>query len=205
MPELAAQTRIAAHPIEPLFIDRWSSRQFGEEAIDDAVLRTVFEAARWAPSASNAQPWRFVVVKRGSEAWEGAVALLNERNQVWASAAAALIFVASSEVIEGPDGIRRSRSHSFDAGAAWAHLALQAHLLGWSTRAMGGFDRERALGELGAPADTRFEAAVAIGRRLPSAPVDEAAQPAPTQRRPITDFVFFDRFDQPAGSSHQRL
>lgn len=191
--------RIADSVVDPLFIDRWSPRSFSADEIGDDVLAQIFEAARWAPSASNSQPWRFVVVKRASSRWAEAVALLNEQNRHWAQGAAALIFIASTTVINGPNGARKSRSHSFDAGAAWAHLALQAHLLGWATHAIGGFDRESAPGAFGAHADLNFEAAVAIGRRGPAEALPDhlRAREQPNQRRAVREFVFFDRFSEP--------
>jgi nitroreductase len=105
----------------------------------------VFEAARWAPSANNAQPWRFVYARRGTPAFERFLAALAPGNRVWAARAAALVAIVSVEVVSvsGKAEPVPSASHSFDAGAAWAQLALQAHLWGWSTHAMGGFDREK--------------------------------------------------------------
>ncbi|WP_200887618.1 nitroreductase family protein [Sphingobium fuliginis] len=78
-------SRAADHPIDPLFTDRWSPRSFTGEAVPDAVLRSAFEAARWAPSAMNAQPWRFLVARPGDQWWEAYLAFLMPRNRLWAA------------------------------------------------------------------------------------------------------------------------
>jgi nitroreductase len=179
--------------VDPLFVERWSPRAFTGEELPQATLRSLFEAARWAPSAMNAQPWRFVYARRGTAAFERFLSVLAPANQAWASRASALIALVSATTLTVPGRPEpvASESHSFDAGAAWAHLALQAHLSGWSTHAMGGFDRARANEALAIPADHRLEVFVAVGRRGDVASLPEWARKRehPNDRKPVAELV----------------
>src|SRR5690606_30289818 len=116
---------------------RWSPRAFTGEAIDTATLLSFFEAARWAPSAFNSQPWRFLYARRDTPQWPRFVSLLSEFNRGWAQHASALVIVLSRTTITGSNGEERAApSHGFDSGAAWAYLALQATLSGWHSHGM---------------------------------------------------------------------
>jgi nitroreductase len=185
--------RSADHPIDPLFLERWSPRAFADEAMPAQALMIVLEAARWAPSSYNSQPWRFLYARRGTPHWARFLGLLNEFNQSWAQNAAALVIVVSSETMvpPGTDTPVPSHSHSFDAGAAWAQLALQATRSGWQAHAMVGFDRERAAAELKVPAGFRVEAAIAIGRAGDPATLPEKlrARERPSDRNPLSDIA----------------
>jgi nitroreductase len=189
----SSAVRHPEHTIDPLFHERWSPRAFSPEEIPAETLMGLFEAARWAPSAMNAQPWRFVFARRGAAAFERFVSALAPANQVWASKAAALVALVSQELLSvaGSEGPVRSASHSFDAGAAWAQLALQAHLWGWSTHAIGGFDQEKARQVLAIPVNHRVEVFVAVGRRGdPSSLPDWAkAREQPNDRKPLVELV----------------
>lgn len=188
--------RTPDHPIDPLFTSRWSPRGFTDEAITQETLDTLFEAARWAPSAFNAQPWRFVYARRGGSGWDDLLGLLIPFNQSWADKAAALVFVISKTTMQGSNGESRpSWSHSFDSGAAWANLALQAARLGWVAHGMTGFDTARAPEVLGAGEGYRVEAAVAIGRHgmVERLPEGLRARDVPSGRNPIGSFVFEGR------------
>ena len=185
--------RVPEYPIDPLFYQRWSPRAFTDEEIPLGELNALFEAAHWAPSSMNAQPWRFIYARRGTPAFARFVSLLSPRNQEWAGRAAILVAIVSRNVMNlpGKDVPVPSPTHSFDAGAAWAHLALQAHLRGWATHGMGGFDRERARAELEVPADHTIEAFVAIGRMGDPATLPEwaRARELPSGRRPVSEMV----------------
>lgn len=185
------QGRMPDHEIAPFFVSRWSRRAFGPDAIPDAELSRIFEAARWAPSGGNVQPWRFLYARRDSAQWQDFLRVLNERNQAWAAGAAVLIAILSRKVREVDGETRPHRSHSFDAGAAWANLSLQAHLLGWGTRGIGGFNIPAARAALQVPDDYEIEAFVALGRPAEKAvlPQDFHALEVPTSRRPLADFV----------------
>jgi len=189
----AATPRKPDHAIDPLFFRRWSPRAFTGEEISVETLMGLFEAARWAPSAMNAQPWRFVYARRGAPAFDRFLAVLAQSNQLWAGRAAALVAVVSRELmaVSGKAELVPSASHSFDAGAAWAQLALQAHLWGWSTHAMGGFDREKAGEALSLPAHHRIEVFVAIGRQGEAAVLPDWAKvrEKPNDRFPLAELV----------------
>lgn len=175
-------SRIAEHPIDPMFLQRWSPRAFTGESIEPAELLTLFEAARWAPSAGNSQPWRFLYARRDTEHWESFLDLLVESNRVWARRAAALVVVLSKTSTLRPDKPEPKPlySHSFDTGAAWAMLTLQALRSGWYAHGMLGFDIPRTISSLGVPDDHHVEAMVAIGRRG-----DKSALPPPLQEREL--------------------
>ena len=189
--------RTADHDIDPIFLNRWSPRAFTGEPIPDEILMSMFEAARWAPSASNVQPWRFVYARRGTPQWAPLFDALMDMNQAWVVNASVLAYVLSDRFRRRPDRPpAENRSHSFDAGAAWAYLALQARHLGWAAHGMGGFYPEKAHEALGAPqADWRVEAAIAIGRPTDAAVLPEAyrAREIPSGREPVESFVFEGR------------
>ena len=184
--------RTADHPIAQIFLERWSPRAFTGEAMPQDVLLTILEAARWAPSSYNSQPWRFLYAHRDTPHWAPFLNLLVPGNQGWAKQAAVLM-VAISKRTMAPQGKETpSHSHSFDAGAAWANLALQATMLGWHAHAMVGLDMPRAALELGVPEGYRIESAIALGRRGDKAALPEAVQgmEAPNGRNPVGAFAF---------------
>jgi nitroreductase len=188
-----ANSRTAAHAIDPLFLERWSPRAFTDEPISEAQLMTLFEAARWAPSSFNVQPWRFVWARRGTGHWPRFLGLLSAYNQSWAKNAAALVILVSKTTMlpRGADKEVPSPTHSLDAGAAWENLALQAARSGWAAHGMAGFDVPRTAVELGVPSDYRVEAAIAIGRRGDKSILPEALQgrEGPSDRLPLAQIV----------------
>ena len=192
--------RQPAHPIDPPFVDRWSPRSFTAEPVPDAVLSSAFEAARWAPSASNAQPWRFLVSRRDDADWPDFTGLLLPRNALWAAQASALILILSERLVERRGEVVPNVSHSFDAGAAWANFAHQALLLGWHTHGIGGFDRAAARDRLAIPEDFAIEAMVALGRAggIDGLHPDFHAAEEPSGRRPLEESVFAGRLGVPA-------
>jgi nitroreductase len=186
--------RTSDHPIEKLFLERWSPRAFTGEPIPDETLASIFEAARWAPSSYNSQPWRFIYARRDTPGWDKFLGLLVEFNQGWAKNAAALVIVVSKTTMQPPGAPepKPSHSHSFDAGAAWQNLALQATALGWHTHGMVGFDMPRAAAELGVPEGYRVEAAIAIGKQGDKSmlPAFLQEREAPSGREPVSAFAF---------------
>jgi len=193
-----ANSRSADHAIEPFFLERWSPRAFTGELIPDADLKTIFEAARWAPSSFNSQPWRILYAKRESPAFAKFLGLLIEFNQSWAKNAAVLAVLVSKKTFLplGKTESVLSHSHSLDAGAAWAYLALQASRLGYAAHGMTGFDILRAAKELRAPDDYRVEMAFALGRVGDKSILPEAlrAREEPNGRNPQSEFVFEGEF-----------
>jgi len=186
--------RTADHEIEPVFLERWSPRAFTGEDISEADLFRLFEAARWAPSTYNSQPWRFCYARRGTPDFAKFLGLLIESNQSWAKNAAALVFVVSktSFTPPGQSAPIESYSHSFDTGAAWACLAFQGLKMGWATHGMGGLDHVRAPAELNLPPDHRIEMALAIGRKGDKSVLSEAlqAREKPSPRFPLAQLIF---------------
>jgi nitroreductase len=195
---MTVNSRTAAHPIDPLFLERWSPRAFTGEPISERELLTLFEAARWAPSSYNSQPWRFVYARRDTEHWLKFLDLLNAFNQSWAKNAAVLTILVSKRTLQptGTDKEVPSHTHSLDAGAAWGNLALQATRLGWAAHGMAGFDIPRAAAELGVPIDHRVEAAIAIGKPGPKSILPDAlrAREEPSGRLPLAQLVREGRF-----------
>jgi nitroreductase len=183
-----SQRRRSAYPIDSLFIDRWSPRALSGEALAPEQLMTLFEAARWAPSSNNNQPWRMLYAPRNSAHWPLFLGLLNERNQSWAGNAAALVLFISRTTFD--DG-RPAVTHAFDTGAAWENLALQASLLGLIAHGMQGFDYERARRELKVPETFEVNAMIAIGKAGDPALLPEAmrAREQPNDRRPLKETV----------------
>jgi nitroreductase len=184
-----SEPRVAAYPIDPLFLRRWSPRAMSGEPLTDTELLTLFEAARWAPSAFNGQPWRFLYAKRETPHWERFLSLLNERNAPWCARAAALVVVLSKKTT---DAGAENWTAPFDTGAAWMSLALQGTLSGLVVHAMAGFDYDRAQAELGIPADWDVQCMVAIGRPGDPALLPERlrAREIPSLRRPVGESVY---------------
>ncbi len=193
-----ANHRTADHPIDPLFLERWSPRAFDERALTESELLTILEAGRWAPSSYNSQPWRFLYALRDSTAWPQFLGLLNEFNASWAKRAGALVIMVSSETMRPPGSDKDvpSYSHSFDAGAAWAQIALQATRSGFQAHGMVGFDRDRAFAELNVPHGFRVEAAIAIGRVGDKSVLPEGLQgrEAPSPRNPLASMALAGGF-----------
>ncbi|MHA6769876.1 nitroreductase family protein [Sphingobium ummariense] len=195
---MASEPRTVTRPVEPLFLDRWSPRAFDGSAMPQADLDTLFDAARWAPSASNHQPWRFLYAHRDSADWGRFLDLLVPANQTWAKNASVLLFVLSDRMmpVSGSDELQPFRTHSFDTGAAWALLALQATRLGYHTHGMAGIDYDRVPRELAIPDRFQVEAAVAIGRQADKSILPEQlqAREVPSGRKEIEAFAHAGNF-----------
>jgi nitroreductase len=193
--------REPAYPVDPQFTRRWSPRAFTGEAIPPAELLGCIEAARWAPSAFNAQPWRFVHARRDTPEWSPIFGALAEANQAWVVNASALVVVLSitQRVVPGKPAPQPIGTHAFDAGAAWASFAFQALRSGWHTHAMAGFDRERLRAAIGAPADCAIHAVVAIGRIADPSTLPEnlRAREMPSGRHGLDAIASEGRWDFP--------
>lgn len=188
-----SNSRQPAHPIDPLFTARWSPRAFTEETIAEPALMSLLEAARWAPSAYNVQPWRLVYARRETPAWQPIFDCLVEFNQMWTKRAAALVVVVSQReaMFPGRTEAAPNQWHSFDAGAAWASLAFQATLSGWSAHAMAGFDAEKLRAAIQLPQGYAIETVVAVGKKGDPAVLPEGVRERemPNDRRPLVDTV----------------
>lgn len=188
--------RTPTYPVSPLFLERWSARSLTGEGIDEADLLTLFEAARWAPSGFNQQPWRFVYARRDTDHFPLFLNLLAETNRPWAEKAAAIVFVLSEKRFERNGEWHESTSHAFDTGAATFSLSLQASILGWNTRTVGGINRADAKVALGVPDDYSINVAVVIGRRGTIDDLPEKYRPREilTERLPLDRIVAEGRF-----------
>ena len=185
------------HPVDPIFHRRWSPRAFDRSVIPDADLMTIFEAARWAPSAFNYQPWRFLYAKRESADWERFLSCLIPFNQGWAHNASVLIYICSDTVMENKPGqLSYAHTHSFDAGAAWASMALQATMLGYHAHGMSGVEWDKARAELKVPERFRIDAACVIGKVGALDVLDDRlrARETPSDRKPVSEFAFAGDF-----------
>jgi len=184
-----SEKRQADHPIDRLFLDRWSPRAMSGEEIPEADLMVLFEAARWAPSSYNNQPWRILYARRQSEHWPLFFDLLVDANKVWAKEAAALLLFVSKTTFDFNG--QPSITHSFDTGAAWESLALQGALKGYVVHGMQGFDYERAKVALGIPEGFRVEAMAAVGKPGPKQALPEKLQEreAPSDRRKLGETI----------------
>ena len=148
--------------INDIFVNRWSPRAMSGQEIDEKTLFSLFEAARWAPSANNNQPWRFIYARRNTKHWDTFFNLLAEGNQVWAKNAAVLIVVISKTTF---DNGKPSITHSFDTGAAWVSFALQGSLGGLVVHGMQGFDYDKAKEILRISDGYSVEAMIAVGKK----------------------------------------
>ena len=196
MPDI--KNRQPAADILPLFTQRWSPRSFQPRSLEPEVLMTLLEAARWAPSRNNSQPWRMVYALRGDAHWETFKGFLNDKNARWAGGAAALVLMASSDHFTNArtGEHEHTASHEFDAGCAWGYMALQAASLGWACHAMAGFDAEKARVATRLPADCKAHALIAIG--VPGDPAtlpdDLRAREKPSGREPVGWFSRHGQF-----------
>ena len=202
----AASSRSSQYPIDDVFLSRWSTRAFDAQPMPTVDLKTLLEAARWAPSAYNVQPWRFIVVQRESIHWQVILDLLNPFNADWAQNASALIVLISDTRIPESEPPELFPSHSFDAGAAWAHIALQAAKMGYQAHAMGGIFHEKIRQQMSVPEHFKIEVAIAVG--TPGDP--QVLPPAlreretPSQRLPLTELIFSSAFGHTERLDHRQ-
>ena len=195
MQESEIQTkRTSEYPINPLILNRWSPRSMTGEELDDDDIMSLFEAARWAPSSFNNQPWRFIYAKRNTRHWDRLFDLLVNANKTWAKNAALLAIVISRKNFEYNE--KPARTHQFDAGSAWENLALEASSRGIVAHGMQGFDYEKARAELGIPTDFEVMAMIAIGKRGPkeNLPTELQDKEKPNDRKALKDIIMEGTF-----------
>ncbi|HMM12385.1 MAG TPA: nitroreductase family protein [Bacteroidales bacterium] len=188
------------YPIMPLIAGRWSPRAFDGRPVENEKLQRIFEAARWAPSSSNEQPWRFIVGFKGDEVYDKIFSTLVEFNRLWAGTAPVL-FLAIAKTSSGKNPEKMNKAATYDLGQAMAYLTLQAMNEGLYVHQMGGFDVEMA-GELfDLPVDYKVVTANTIGyignpdMLHPNLKVMENS---PRERKPLSAFVFGQSLGQPA-------
>ncbi|MBI3581654.1 MAG: nitroreductase family protein [Nitrospinae bacterium] len=186
--------RKAEAGVDRLFLDRWSPRAFDPAPLPNEVVRTLFEAAKWAPSCSNEQPWLFIyaITKKDHARF---LDLLLPGNQIWAKNAPIIIFLFAHRRFE-TEGKPNDWS-KFDSGAAWMSLAIQARLLGLYTHGMAGFHRDRVCAALGVPEeDYEPVCAIVAGRYGDKEALPERlkARETPSDRKPLADVAMEGRF-----------
>jgi nitroreductase len=183
-----SQMRKAAYAIDPIFIDRWSPRAMSGTALALEELMVLFEAARWAPSSSNLQPWRMLYALRAAPDWPLFLGLLSDANRQWAQHGGALVAFLSNNIRD--DG-RPAPTHAFDTGAAWENFALQASTRNLVVHGMQGFDHVRARAELKLPPEFDIHAMVVVGKPGEVARLPESlrAREQPSDRRPLHESV----------------
>ena len=176
----------------PLLRDRRSVRAYDEgHLLADPELSVLLEAARWAPSAGNSQPWAFLVGRRGDVAHEAFVPLLAPSVRRWAPAASALVFTLN-QVASGPedDALGYSDYAQYDLGQAVAHLTLQAAALGLGVHQFAAFDHDGLAELAGVPRHWRVTTGLTVGLAVESELV-------PRSRRPLDQLAFGARFGEP--------
>ncbi|MGZ5490265.1 MAG: nitroreductase family protein [Nitrososphaeraceae archaeon] len=180
--------------INPLFVNRWSPRAMSGEEISHDDLMGLFEAARWAPSSYNNQPWRFIYAKRNTDHWQRLFSLLVEGNKTWAKNAAVIVVVISRKNFEFNE--KPAITHQFDAGAAWENLALEATSRELVTHGMQGFDFNEARKVLGIPDSFDVMAMIAIGKlgQKENLPRDLQEKEYPSNRKPLEEIIMEGRF-----------
>jgi nitroreductase len=190
--------RTADHPIESLFLRRWSPRAMSGEPVTAAELARLFEAARWAPSTYNEQEWRFRYAHRGTAHWATFLGLLVEANRAWCGEAGvlAVVFARTTFTRNG----KPNPVHLFDCGAAFENLALQGASMGLVVHGMAGFDWQRAASELHAPPEHVPAAMFAVGRPGDPAklPPELREREVPSGRKPIAATAGEGPFGAPA-------
>jgi nitroreductase len=185
--------------VHELIRTRWSPRSFSSREVSDEDLKTVLEAARWAASSYNEQPWRFLVARKSDgEAYQKILSVLVPGNQRWAKSAPVLIVTAGKRAFSHNQHPNRYALH--DAGAALAYLFVQATALGLHAHGMGGVDFEKARTLLAIPEEYEVGAAAALGylgspEDLPEAM--KAAELAERTRKPLSEIAFGAQWGEP--------
>lgn len=194
--EQKASTKIrqSSYNINPLILNRWSPRSMTGEELDEDTIMSLFEAARWAPSSYNNQPWRFIYAKRNTIHWNKLFNLLAALNKVWAKNAAVLVVVIARKNFEHNE--KYSITHQYDAGAAWENLALEASSRGLVAHGMQGFDYEQARADLHIPDNFDVMAMIAIGKKGPknNLPAQLQEREHPNDRKPLAEIIMEGQF-----------
>lgn len=186
--------RKSDHPIHPLILNRWSPRAMTGEKLTDGEILSLFEAARWAPSSYNNQPWRFLYAKRETKYWDVFYDLLVDFNKGWCIRAALLGIVISRTTFERNN--KPCITHALDTGAAWENICLEGTSRGLVVHGMEGFDYARAKKMV--PEGYEVHAMFAVGRKAPkeilSPELQEKETPAP--RKKVEEFAFEGKFEK---------
>jgi nitroreductase len=185
----ALEYRKADHPIESLFLQRWSPRAMSGEPLSQGEILTLFEAGRWAPSTYNEQEWRFLYARRDTPQWSSIFDLLVEGNRAWCKNAGMLVVILAHKVFTRNG--KPNPVHLFDVGAAFENIALQATTMGLIVHGMQGFDFEKTRTTLNVPDDYAVAAMFAAGRPGPIDVLPEAVRERekPSDRKPVSELI----------------
>lgn len=182
------------HPVHELISHRWSPRAFSPQAVEKEKLQRIFEAARWAPSASNLQPWSFMLGIRGDETYTRLMDTLVEFNQLWAPTAPVLLLAMAKKTNHKGE---INRAALYDLGQAVSYLTFQAAYEGLYVHQMGGFDTEKAAVIFNIPDDHSIATVIAIGYRGNPEVLHENLKKmeiASRERKRSSEFVFSGTF-----------
>lgn len=190
----AVKKRKSGYPIHPLILGRCSPRAMTGEEMTDDELMGLFEAARWAPSSYNNQPWRFIYAKRNTPSWAKLYEPLADGNKQWTAKASVLVAVISRSTFERNN--KPARTHSFDTGSAWMALALEASHRNFVAHGMEGFDYDKIKSNLKIPDGYTVEAMLALGKPAPKStlPPEIQEREVPSMRRPLSEIVMEGTF-----------
>ena len=188
--------RIAEYPILDVIINRWSARAMSGEAITEQEMLPLFEAARWAPSSYNNQPWHFVYSYKTDESWKNFLDLLIPFNQEWAHNAGCLIIVASNTLFEKTG--KPSITHLFDTGAACQNLALQGIYNGLVVHPIEGFDYQKAHTVAQLPSTYTVIAMIVVGKpgNIEVLTPELQLREVKTERKHCTEFIHHNTFNK---------
>ncbi len=186
--------RITEAVIDPVFTGRWSPRAFDPAPLPHDTVRSIFEAAKWAPSCMNEQPWLFLyAVSKADLALY--LELLVDGNKVWAKTAPLLAFLFARRTFASDNS--KNNWAAFDCGAAWMSLTMQARMHGLYTHGMAGFHRDRVFAALGVPED-EYEpmCAIAVGRYGDLGDLPESLQERekPNARKPLAEVALEGKY-----------
>lgn len=178
--------RQSSYTINPVFLNRWSPRSFLEKEVPEDVLMSVFEAARWAPSSQNKQPWKFIIAKTKQDRAKF-YDFIMEGNRKWCEKAPVLALIISEQT---------GSSHAFDTGTAWGYLSIQAAQHGLITHPMGGIYKDKAQKLLNIPENYTVHALVAIGYQgeKEELPKELQEREHPSNRKPLEEVVIEGTF-----------
>jgi len=187
--EKGSKVRNADYPIDPIFLDRWSPRAMSGELMTEEELIILFEAARWAPSSSNEQPWRFIYAFRETPFWNDFLNFLDDGNKEWCKNASVLVvLIAKKHFSKGGE----NRNCMSDSGAAWENLALEGVSKGYVVHGMAGFDIKKVREKIGVGSDYEIVHMIAIGKPGDKESLSEKNQKRekPSLRNPVSEFAF---------------
>lgn len=198
---LISKTAVVGQPIHYLIAQRWSPRAFADRPVSSSAQLSLFEAARWAPSAGNGQPWSFIVADRfrDPEGFATMLSLLNPRNETWARHAALLLIGVTQRI---RDEGKEARHALYDLGMAAENLILQGVELGILAHQMAGFDYDRAREVYAIPSSHEAIVAIAMGYQgvHTALPAElQLREMAERERKPLSEFIFAGRFGESAG------